>query len=467
MNKLLLILVMLASNVYGKTHQVGSTQTYTSPHELYLANVVQEGDTIEIAAEIYTGTAALAVWQPNNLVIKGVGGRPHLIANGQYIWGKGIWVLAGNDITVENMEFSGAAVPDRNGAGIRLDGIGLTVRHCFFHDNENGILTSNPYEGDVLIEFSEFANNGYGDGFSHNLYIGHIHKLTFRFNYSHHAKIGHNLKSRADENYILHNRIMDEETGNSSRLIDLSNGGFAILMGNLLMQGLNAENNNLVGYGKEGLSNVAPHELYFVNNTLVNKRTASCIFLDIANNTNTAVVSNNIFAGTGTTIRGITTSLQNNLVEETLPDLLFEDEPNYDYRLTTNSPAIDYGENLPSVNGFSLIPEVSYEHPTNFVPRIIFNDIDVGAYEFHPSLSIFEPTSASLSIYPNPTTDILNVDMGTKKIDRIEVYNAFGQRVLSVFDCNKIQVSSLVEGLYFVRIEASEGRYGSTRFIKK
>ena len=38
----------------------------------------------------------------------------------------------------------------------------------------------------------------------HNLYIGHVNKLTFRFNYSHHAYIGHNLKSRADANYILY-----------------------------------------------------------------------------------------------------------------------------------------------------------------------------------------------------------------------------------------------------------------------
>jgi hypothetical protein len=69
---------------------------------------------------------------------------------------------------VENIEFSGAAVPDHNGAGIRLDETGLIVRSCYFHNNENGILTSNPYAGDILIEYSEFAANGYGDGYTHN-----------------------------------------------------------------------------------------------------------------------------------------------------------------------------------------------------------------------------------------------------------------------------------------------------------
>ncbi|MCC6723031.1 MAG: right-handed parallel beta-helix repeat-containing protein, partial [Saprospiraceae bacterium] len=161
----------------------------------------------------------MAVWQANNLVIRGVGGRPHLEAGGQYIWGKGIWVLAGNGITVENIEFSGATVPDQNGAGIRLDGTGMTVRHCYFHHNQNGILTSNPYAGEILIEYTEFADSGYGDGYTHNVYIGHVDKLIFRYNYSHHAIVGHNLKSRAKENHILYNRIMDEVDGQSSRLI--------------------------------------------------------------------------------------------------------------------------------------------------------------------------------------------------------------------------------------------------------
>ena len=265
MRKLLstVFILMLGVQCFADIHKVGSTKTYKSPNALYTANVIQDGDTIEIDAETYSGQAALAIWKNNNLVIKGVGGRPHLTADGQQIAGKGIWVFSGNNITVENIEFSGSSVPDKNGAGIRFQGIGLSVRHCYFHDNENGILAGNPYEGDILIEFSEFARNGYGDGYSHNLYIGHINKLTFRFNYSHHADIGHNLKSRANENFVLYNRIMDEKIGNSSRLIDLPNGGLSIVMGNLLMQGNSAKNSNMVGFGLEGLTNSSPHEFYW------------------------------------------------------------------------------------------------------------------------------------------------------------------------------------------------------------
>jgi Secretion system C-terminal sorting domain len=467
MKNIPLILFLFQSYFATATiHQVGATRTYTSPNALYLANVVQDGDTIEIDAETYTGQAALAVWQSDNLLIRGIGGQPHLVADGQYIWGKGIWVFASNDITVENIEFSGATVPDQNGAGIRLDGEGLTARHCYFHDNENGILTSNPYAGDILIEFCEFAYNGYGDGYSHNLYIGHVNKLTFRFNYSHHAKIGHNLKSRANENYIYYNRIMDEETGNSSRLIDLPNGGLSIVMGNVLMQGDNAPNNNMAGYGKEGLSNSAPHELYFINNTMVNKRIASCRFLDIEAGTAVAHVSNNIFAGSGTVVDGTTTTFTNNLAETNIEALYFVDEPNYNYQLQSNAAAIDAGAVQLPVNGLSLSPDFIYVHPLAMAPRaVVDGGIDVGAYEYGVISSTLHPVVTKALIYPNPTNGELTIEL--EAIDKLELYNHLGQRQLSETQKNKIDLTELPEGIYFLKIESGRDLFFATVILQK
>ena len=52
-------------------------------------------------------------------------------------------------------------MPDKNGAGIRLEGHGLVVRNCYFHDNEDGILTDGG--GDVdFIEGSEFREQRRG-----------------------------------------------------------------------------------------------------------------------------------------------------------------------------------------------------------------------------------------------------------------------------------------------------------------
>ncbi|MBL4716566.1 MAG: T9SS type A sorting domain-containing protein [Bacteroidia bacterium] len=460
--KRVLILLMLTFGLksYATIYQVGSAKTYVSPNALYTASVVLDGDTIEIDAETYTGQPALAVWQSNDLLIRGVGGRPHLVANGEYIWGKGIWVVAGDNIVVENIEFSGAAVPSMNGAGIRLDGAGLTVRDCYFHDNENGILvTNNAGVGDLLIEFSEFDNNGFGDGLSHNLYVGKINKLTFRFNNTHHAKIGHNLKSRATENYILYNRLMDEQSGTSSRLIDLPNGGFSIVMGNLIMQGDNAPNKNMVGYGLEGLVNTPPHELHIINNTFVNKRVASCTFVDIESGTTVANVSNNIFAGDGVLINGTTTTMNTNYVDATISNVGFVNEAGYDYHLNSNSPALDYGTPINPVNGYSLTPDSIYEHPTNFGLRSVVNSIiDAGAYEYGVTSSIPDLLAEELLIYPNPTKGILTVEREANQIKKLSVFNALGSMISSTSNSNTVDLSTIHNGIYFLRVEMKDGK---------
>lgn len=390
---ILLVFICQLSPSLSTSYIVGQGETYPTPNALYNAQVLAAGDTILINAEDYNGTDAVAVWLEDDLVIKGVGGTPHLIADGAYIWGKGIWVLFGNNITVENFEFSGASVPDNNGAGIRLDGSGMTIRHCYFHNNENGILTSSPYSGDILIEYTEFAYNGFGDGQSHNLYINHVNKLTFRYNYSHHANIGHNLKSRAAENIIVYNRIMDEATGNSSRLIDLSNGGKSTIMGNILMQGPVAENNNLIGYGLEGLTKPV-NELYVYNNSMVNKRTASCIFVAIQTQTPVAEVVNNIFAGTGTIINGNTTVYGNNTINQLISAVGFTNESSYDYTLLSSSPAIDTG-----TSSITSQPTNVYVHPLQSEIRTTSNVIiDTGAFEYDQGTDVTVPLKADISI---------------------------------------------------------------------
>ena len=179
----------------------------------------------------------MAVWTQSNLTIRGVGGRPHLDAAGAVAEGKGIWVIKGHHTTIENIEFSGAAVEDGNGAAIRQEGRGLTVRHCYFHHSQEGILTGADPDSEILIEYSEFSHHGFHDGKSHNMYIGAVKKFTIRFSYVHHAQVGHNVKSRARETLVLYNRIMDEADGNSSYAVDIPNGGRAYLIGNLIQHG--------------------------------------------------------------------------------------------------------------------------------------------------------------------------------------------------------------------------------------
>src|SRR5688500_8597756 len=158
-------LVPLAAS--GGPLEVGPGQ----PHATLRAAIAaaSTGDTILIdAAGDYDGD--VCAWSKDGLTLRGVNGRPRIDADGNSAQGKAIWVVAGDDTTIENVELSGCRVPDANGAGIRQEGANLTVRHAYFHDNENGILSGARAGSTITIEYSEFAHNGAGDGYSHNLY---------------------------------------------------------------------------------------------------------------------------------------------------------------------------------------------------------------------------------------------------------------------------------------------------------
>ncbi len=381
---LLLVLILLSEGIAGKRLEVGPGKTYPLPSLAFA--VAGDGDTIDIAAGEYRGDVA-SVGQ-NSLNIRGIGGKAHLNAGGKDAEGKAIWVIKGDENLIENIEFSGASVPDQNGAGIRFEGKSLTIRNCYFHDNENGLLVSNNPEAELAIENCEFANNGFGDGLTHNMYIGKIKSFTLKFSYIHHVKIGNNVKSRAENNYILYNRIMDEQTGTASYQIDLPNGGLSFIMGNLIQQGPAAENYHIISYGAEGLSNPV-NEVYIVNNTIVNDR-SSGVFVRIKEGTESSKIINNIFAGQGQILSGLG-DLFTNLVT---PDIhktitFFSEKPGlrniekYDYELTKDSPAIDKGSMMGRINNFDPIPRWEYVHPLQGRERVIQGKIDIGAYEFN------------------------------------------------------------------------------------
>lgn len=468
------LLLIFCSSAYSRIVQVGSGKQFTLPSQALTSAFVQDGDTVEIDAGTYTGD--VCYFSKNNLLIRGVGSYAHLTAGGKNAGGKAIWVVGGNNNVIEYIEFSDCTVPDSNGAGIRFEGTNLTIRHCYFHDNEDGILAGDNPNSDIVIESTEFARNGYGDGYSHNLYINRVKSLTFRFNYSHHAKIGHNLKSRAYTNYILYNRIMDEETGTSSMLIDLPNGGKSFIIGNLLMQGPNAENRNLITYGLEGLTN-PENVLYVVNNTMVNKRTAGATFVYVEQGTKEAKIINNIFTGPGEVLLGSADTVTNIHFAD-VSEAYFRDEPDYDYHITSKSPVIIYQGSEPSiVDGFSLIPEYQYRHPMSFDYRFDDPYICMGAY-YYFSMGINDNSSLSLlSIYPNPCTDAVIISFYLEKEQNInlKITDLLGNvcyslntgmlnEGLSNININEDVINKLPTGTYFLTL--SSPYFSRTELLK-
>jgi MYXO-CTERM domain-containing protein len=368
----LLAVALWSTAGWGDTLKVGASQTYATP--CAAAAAAQDGDTIEIDAGTYAGD--FCAWTRNSLTIRGVGGRAHLDAAGHTISnGKAIWVIQGSNTTIEGIEFSGATVPDQNGAGIRQEGAGLTVRDCSFHDNDDGILAGDNADSDIVIESTEFVDNGYGDGQSHNFYINHVRSFTLRACWSHRARIGHLVKSRALVNHILYNRLTDE-TGTASYEIDLPNGGTAYVIGNLIQQSASTDNPTLLTYGEEGLTNPDTH-LYVVNNTFVNDRASGGTFVRVASGAATAVVTNNLFVGPGTVLDGPGTEQAS--VTTDAPGLV--DRAGYDYHLVAGSPAVNAGVDPGTAGSESLRPLVQYVHPLQLEGRGVVGAYDVGAYE--------------------------------------------------------------------------------------
>lgn len=411
----LLLLCIIQIQLQAKIWQVGPGRVYTYCSQV--AGLVNDGDTVEIDYALYSNDVQVT-WSKNNLYITGVGGRPTLeagikIANDMSN-GKGIFVVSGKQIRINNIEFIKAKVQSHNGAGIRQEGANLTITNCKFNGNEMGVLSGNISNCKTVIEYCEFLNGGSADdpGYQHNIYINHIDTFIFRYNYTYDALAqGHELKSRANYNIIMYNRISNI-SNMDSRNIDIPNGGTTILVGNIIEQNQNSANSNILGYGLEGLSNTSSHCLWVCNNTFVNKKTTGS-FIHIADNTDTLFVKNNIFSGakTGGFIIGKASILDtsNNIIDNNIANIGFVNTNDNNYRLTSTSNAIDFGVIInKKIQGYDLKPKYQYKEELNYEQRNIVGTIDAGAYEYN-SVSNTDDTDFPMAaaMHPNPFNHII------------------------------------------------------------
>jgi hypothetical protein len=373
-----------ATPAVAATLSVGPGQTYAKPCAAIAA--AQPGDVVAVdATGDYAGDTCS--WSTDNLTIMGVNGRAKIDLTGVApSGGKGIFTIEGTaSATIENFELSGAAISaanGNNGAGIRHQGLNLTVRNCYIHDNQDGILggPATPNTGTVLIENSEFAANGAGDGFSHNMYIGNYAKFTLEYSYSHDAKVGHLVKSRAYSTYVLYNRLTDETGGMASYETDLPNAGTAYVIGNIIEQSVTTQNPTMVTFGEEGVPTGYDAHLYVANNTFINALGSGMFVND--STTTPAALTNNIFYNGGTVTNQASAALTTNF-DSSQGDPMFVDLASYDLNLMLGSPCIDHGS-TPGVGGNqSLAPGYEYVHPLGEEARVVVGAaIDIGAYEY-------------------------------------------------------------------------------------
>ena len=256
------------------TMVVGSQEEITTVTEA--AKFAKDGDVIEIRSGDYRGQPA--VWTQSNLTIRGAGKRPVMLADGKSAEGKAIWIVRGNNVRIENIEFRGARVADFNGAGIRFERGQLVVHRCAFFDNEMGILTANHADMTLEISDSEFAGAPETTGDLHHLlYVGSISRFTLIGSRFERGYLGHLVKSRARENDVRYNFLVDGDNGRASYELEFPNGGLAYVVGNVIGQSAKTDNPTIVSYGAEG-PRWTDNALYMAHNTLLNDHNSADIF---------------------------------------------------------------------------------------------------------------------------------------------------------------------------------------------
>lgn len=107
--------------------------------------------------------------------------------------------------------------------------------------------------------------------------------------------------------------------------------------------------------------------------------------------------------------------------------------------------------------------------------EIAFNNVmgyydDPENYVFTPMTSIKGADNATtISVYPNPAQNSIRIDGGSM-LSSAKVYDVAGKLVKQVDmngSLNKINISELKSGMYFIEVEAISGEISTAKFIKK
>lgn len=229
------------------------------------ASSLKDGETLVIGTGTYTHPIVI---RANNTTVIGNG---HVVIEKTAAEGKGAIITKGNNTSITNIECRNVQVDDNNGACLRHEGTNLTLKHVYFHNSQQGLLTgANP--GSIVIEDSRFEQLGQ-NGQAHGIYIGGgeltIHKSLFLAAKSE----GHEIKSRAAITRITESTIASFSSIDS-RLIDISDGGILEIFDSVLQQGPASANSDMIGYALESRK-YPNNSIELVNNVFILERTGS------------------------------------------------------------------------------------------------------------------------------------------------------------------------------------------------
>jgi hypothetical protein len=87
---------------------------------------------------------------------------------------------------------------------------------------------------------------------------------------------------------------------------------------------------------------------------------------------------------------------------------------------------------------------------------------ELEVYGRRTTLGTNDFAASKFNIYPNPTSDILNI-VGDITVDLLQIYDVNGKQVITKKDSNSVDVSLMPAGVYFLKLNNKE----TVKFIKK
>lgn len=259
----LLFWACVPASAQSRVITVGAGMAYALPSEA--AGAAKKGDVIRIAPGTYSDCTR---WDADDLIIEGMGSGATM--TGEVCDDKALFITRGRNITVRNITFLGARSSSHNGAGIRVEGPTLTVENSRFIDNDDGMLAGDNPASRIIVRNSTFLRNGNCiEACAHGIYANHIALLRVENSDFEEQHVGHHIKSRAARTEILNNRIHDGPNGTASYLVDLPNGGSAVISGNRFEKGPHAENTQIaISIGAEGATPENPPGAITISNNV-------------------------------------------------------------------------------------------------------------------------------------------------------------------------------------------------------
>lgn len=202
---------------------------------------------------------------------------------------------------------------------------------------------------------------------------------------------------------------------------------------------------------EHGLNARVGFNLRVYNNTFINNGVRHVRF---QSNNITGANKNNFYVGNGTSFENDQLGGEGNLVIANVADAKFVDTANNNYRITSDSPAVDAGVQVNEVTK----DLDGQDRPTDGL-------YDVGADEFSTALSLRDLSTKELLLYPNPVKEKLYFNLKNEAfLENIRITDINGCNVyqVNILTNNYIDVSSIPAGVYFGYFTLN-----SKRIIKK